>query len=176
MKFLKIIPLVMAICLAVLFGFAATQPETFTVESSIEIPATPDVVYPWITELQRWESWSPWKKNDPSVVYTYTGPTSGTGATLAWASKKSGAGTITLTEAIQNEKIAYRLKFMDWNTENEGALKLEAIPRGTKVTWVMEGKNTLILKVMFIVFRMKDGISNDFEMGLKLMKDAVLKG
>ena len=57
--------------LAVLLIFAATRPDTFRVERSERIQATPEKIFPMINDLHRFNTWNPYEKKDPSVKADY---------------------------------------------------------------------------------------------------------
>src|SRR5262245_25275055 len=59
-----------------------------------EIRATAGEVFAEIESLKKWEAWGPWFQRDPFLEKAYTGPESGTGAMLAWSSKKEGDGKV----------------------------------------------------------------------------------
>ncbi len=38
----------------------ATRPDTYHVERSINISATPEAIYAQVSDFHKWEAWSPW--------------------------------------------------------------------------------------------------------------------
>lgn len=63
---------------------AATRPDSFRLERSTHISATPDKVVPLVADFHRWAEWSPWEHIDPSMQRSYSGPASGVGAIYEW--------------------------------------------------------------------------------------------
>ena len=97
---LKIIAIAVVVLVAAVLVFAATRPDTFRVERTATIKAPPEKIFPLITDLHRWDSWSPWEKMDPAMKRTYSGAASGKGAVYAWeGNSKVGEGRMEITES-----------------------------------------------------------------------------
>jgi len=162
--------LILVIAAGALLGFAATQPDEFVISRSIVIQASASDVYQRIERIKAWESWSPWKARDASIQNTYEGPESGVGAQQSWISENSGSGTLTFTEVIPNQKIAYKLFFKDFQTENQGELNLKEDNGQTTVTWIMRGTNSFMSKVFWVLMNFESAIQADFDQGLGRLK------
>ena len=61
MKFL----ILLALLVLLVVGYASTRPDTFRIERSVLIKASPEKIYPLITDFGKWQAWSPWEKKDP---------------------------------------------------------------------------------------------------------------
>ena len=77
---LKSIALMVVAAVILLLAFAATRPDSFSVQRSITVQAAPEKVLPLLTDFHRWPEWSPWEKLDPTMKRTHSGATSGVGA------------------------------------------------------------------------------------------------
>ena len=97
MRALKVTLLVLLGLVVVVLGIGAFLPKDFRVERSIEIDASPEVVFEQVSSLRKWNAWSPWIARDPSIKNEFTGPDDGVGATVSWTSEESGDGTQTIT-------------------------------------------------------------------------------
>ena len=53
---IKTILMSVVFLLAILFIYAAFRPDTFRVERTTDIKATPDKIFPHINDLHQWES------------------------------------------------------------------------------------------------------------------------
>ena len=73
--------------------------DTFRVERSTVIDATPDEIFPRIDDFHAWADWSPYEKMDADLRKTYSGPTKGKGAAYAWVGKKAGSGSMEITQS-----------------------------------------------------------------------------
>ena len=61
-------------------AFVATRPAAFAIERKTTVAATPEAIYPMISDFHEWQKWSPWDALDPKMARTYEGAASGTGA------------------------------------------------------------------------------------------------
>ena len=88
--FLKIALFVLVVIVTLLV-IAATKPNSFQVERSITIQASPERVFSFINDLRSWEAWSGDNGGDGTVQKIFSGPASGTGAMAEWhGSRRAG--------------------------------------------------------------------------------------
>jgi uncharacterized protein YndB with AHSA1/START domain len=165
------------IVLAVLVGAVAfVLPRQVTVQRSTVINATPEAIYPYLSDLRRFNEWSPWANLDPNTKYTFEGEEQGPGQRMRWASNdpKVGTGTQEIMELTTNEQVKVSLDFGDlgparswYNLTPEG--------NGTQVTWGFAsdlGFNPLT-RWMGLMFDTRIGA--EFERGLASLKQVVEK-
>jgi hypothetical protein len=81
----RILIIVVIAVIAAALLYAATRPDTFRVERSTRINASPEKLIALISDFHQWEKWSPWENIDPAIQRTYSGATQGPGAVYAWA-------------------------------------------------------------------------------------------
>ena len=74
---LKTILLTALAALALLLIYAATRPDTFRVERSERIKASPAKIFALINDMHSFNSWNPYVKKDPAIKGQYAGSTSG---------------------------------------------------------------------------------------------------
>ncbi len=67
---LKTIAIVVVAAIAAILIYAATRPDSFSVQRATSIKAPPEKVYALINDFRRWDSWSPWAKMDPAMKRT----------------------------------------------------------------------------------------------------------
>lgn len=152
--------------------FIMRQPDVFRVTRSLHIKAAADTIYPWMDNPKKAAEWSPWVKMDPDAAYTYEGPDSGVGAITTWAGKKSGAGKLTITDIVPNERVTMRLDFYKpMVCTNTVDYILAADADGTTVSWTMYGPNTLMGKFMGLFMNCEKICGDQFEIGLQHLKD-----
>jgi uncharacterized protein YndB with AHSA1/START domain len=167
LKWLLIVVLVLA---ALLFGGAMLLPGSFTVVRSVEVAAPADKIWALLQDPREWKRWTVWNQRDPAMQITYSGPPSGVGAGWAWKSASEGGGEMKFTAAEPNRRLAYDLRFPDWEGTSTGTLLLEPGPAGTRVVWTMNGDlgNSLIGR-WFGLFADRM-IGPDFDAGLARLK------
>src|SRR5690349_15026730 len=140
----------LAAAIAALLVFAVTKPDSFRLERSITVKATPEKIFSYLNNLRKGEKWSPWEDKDPDMRHTYTGPESGVGATQEWnGNKQVGQGRMTIVESVENEKVVVTLDFIaPFKAHNMAELSLK--PSGdqtTIITWAMYGPQPFIGKI-----------------------------
>src|SRR6188768_151883 len=86
--------------------YAATKPDTFHVQRSINIQAPPEKIFAVLNDFHQSVSWSPYEKKDPAMKRAFSGPESGKGAVYSFeGNKEVGKGQLTITETIPSSKI-----------------------------------------------------------------------
>src|SRR5215207_2276395 len=100
LKTLAIIGVVVVVAIGGILLYAATKPDSFRVQRTVLISASPDKVFPLINDIKAWTVWSPYEKKDPAMKRAYGAVTAGKGATYAWEGDKNvGEGKIEVLEA-----------------------------------------------------------------------------
>jgi effector-binding domain-containing protein len=115
-------------------------PSEIKVERSLVMNTQPRTVFNQVNVLKNWEAWSPWKKDDPSMLLTYSGE-KGKGSSYSWTSKKEdvGVGRCEIILSEINHKVGTQLDFGDKGSGN-GLWIFEKTEGGTNVTWSFETK------------------------------------
>lgn len=159
---------------AALAGFVSTRPDRFRIERSAVIEAPADVVFALINDLREWPRWSPWETLDPTMKRTYDGPPAGVGAGYGWSGTgKAGEGRMVITDSRPSVIVGLQLVFRrPFAATNETRFELTPADGGTRVSWIMEGKNLLASKAMSLVMNMDNLVGRDFERGLSNMRAA----
>ena len=169
---LAVIGGVLVALILLLIVLAARKPDTFRIERATTIQAPPEKVFPLVNDFHAWPGWSPWEKLDPNLKRTFAGPANGTGTVYQWeGNKKVGAGRMEIKEAVAPNRITIQLDFIKPFAAHHLA-EFTMIPQagGTTVTWTMDGKQPLILKVMTLFMSMDRMVGKDFEKGLANLK------
>jgi len=174
---IKKIGLAIAILIAAILVYAATKPDSFSVERSATINAPPEKVFGLIDDFHNWTVWSPWEKLDPNMTRTHSGAPAGKGAAYAWQGNKDvGKGRMEILESTPFSQIKIQLDFIEpFEGHNITAFTLEPAAGGTKVNWAMRGPSTFVTKIMQVFMDMDAMIGKDFEAGLANMKAAAEK-
>lgn len=146
--------------------------DTYVVERSVTIQAPPERVYDQVADFHHWTAWSPWEGLDPDLRRTYSGAESGTGAVYAWSgNRRAGQGRMQIVEADRASRVRIALAFeKPFKARNDTVFTIVPSGSGTRVTWWMSGKQTLMTKVMGIFKSMEDFLGPDFDRGLARLK------
>lgn len=167
-----IIVAILIIAVVIILAAASTRPNTFRVQRSALIQATPERLYPLLADFRQWTGWSPWEKMDPAMKRDYGGPAAGRGATYAWqGSGKVGAGRMEIVEVDPPRTLRVKLDFIrPFEAHNMVTFTLEPRDAATLVTWTMEGPVPLVAKVMHMFMDMDKMVGGDFARGLANLK------
>jgi hypothetical protein len=168
---LKKIAIAVLVLVVLVLAYAALQPNSFQVQRTVTIKASPDKIRPLISDFHQWAAWSPWEKLDPAMQRTFSGAPKDLGAVYAWnGNDKVGAGRMEVT-ALQPAMVVIKLDFLKpYASNNTTTFTLVPQGDGTVVTWSMEGQADFMVKLMSLVASMDKVIGKDFEAGLANLK------
>jgi len=161
-----------AVLLVGVLIYASTRPDSFRVERSATIAATPDKVFAHLVDFKAWGAWSPWDKKDPAMKRSFGATTSGKGATYAWeGNKQVGKGSMEILESAAPSRLVIKLDFLaPFEAHNTAEFTLASRDGGTTITWAMHGPSSFASKLMSLLFNMDKMVGGDFETGLASLK------
>lgn len=167
----KSILIIAVLALAGLLLYAATRPDTFSLQRSTVIQAPPDKLHALINDLHQFNTWNPYDKKDPAMQGRYSGPAAGPGARYAFkGNNEVGEGSLEITASTPSQ-VTMRLD-MSAPMQASNTIDFTLVPRGsaTEVTWAMQGACPFIAKLMGVFINMDAMIGRDFEAGLAGLK------
>lgn len=173
----KTILIIIALLIAALLIYAATQPDSFRMERSTSIKSSPEKVSAFLTDFKQWAAWSPWENKDPAMKRTFSGSASGKGAVYDWTGNNQvGTGRMEIMD-VQPNKVTIKLDFLKpFEAHNTAEFTLQAQGvDSTQVVWAMFGPANYMNKVMNVVVGMDKMVGPDFEAGLAKLKSAAEK-
>jgi uncharacterized protein YndB with AHSA1/START domain len=169
---IAVIAVIVALAIAAVLIFAATKPNTFSVQRSAAIHAPPEKIFPLINDFHQWRAWSPYEDRDPNLQRTYSGAISGKGAVYEWAGNRNvGSGRMEILDAPAPDQVVIKLDFIS-PFEGHNTAEFTCVPQGdtTNVTWRMHGPAPFMMKVMHVFINMDNMIGKDFAVGLDNLK------
>jgi uncharacterized protein YndB with AHSA1/START domain len=160
------------LAIVVVLVAAAMKSDAFRIQRSTTIQAPPEKVFAHINDFRRWIAWSPWEKLDPELKRTFSGKPTGKGSVYEWeGNKKVGQGRMEITEASPPNRINIQLDFLKpFVSHNTTEFALQPQGHATNVTWVMNGRQPYMFKVMTLFLSIDKMIGKDFEAGLADLK------
>lgn len=169
---IKRIAAVIVVAVIVVLGLASTEPNTFRVERTVTVNATPEKIFPLINDLREQHRWSPWDKKDPAMKRTFSGPEKGVGAVYEWdGNKEIGAGRMEIIGSVASSRVVMKLDFIrPMEGRNIAALTLDPKGPATDVIWSISGPMPFVSKIMCVVINMDKMIGGEFEKGLADLK------
>ncbi len=168
----KRIAIVVIVSVAALLIYAATLPDAFHVQRSINIKAPPEKIFAILSDFRLSESWSPYEKKDPAMKRTFSGSANGKGALYEFAGNKEvGKGRLLITDTVPPSRITIALDMVEpFEAHNVIEYTLQTKGDTTDVTWALDGHCPYIGKVMGIFINKDNMIGKDFEAGLANLK------
>jgi uncharacterized protein YndB with AHSA1/START domain len=171
---ITVVVIAVAVVSAAVLAYAASKPDSFAVQRSIVIAAPPEQIFPLIDDLRAQSAWSPFEK-DPNMKRTHSGATRGPGAVYAWdGDRRVGAGQIAITNATPPAKVVLALQMeRPFKADNIVEFMLDRSGAGTRVTWVMRGRQPFMAKLMSLVMNCDKMVGSQFGEGLVKLKTLV---
>ncbi len=159
------------------FALCIVGPKEMNVTSKRKIEATPVAIFSQIADLRNMQNWSKWILEDTAMELTYGKSTSGIGGTYSWKSKKSGEGSMTITNLDENKLLAYDLSFKDWDATSKVKMELKHEGKLTEVIWTMKDDKEFpfLLRGMMFVMNMNGSVKKDFDKGLENLENYLKK-
>jgi uncharacterized protein YndB with AHSA1/START domain len=160
------------IVVAAVLVIAATKPSTFHIEKSVMIQAPPQKVYALIEDFHNWPQWAAQDREDSTMQRTYSGAATGLGAVSDWTSKGSaGSGRMTISAATVPSKVDVVVYWKrPFKVRNTHEFALTPTGDETQVTWIAEGTNLYMMKVMEVFVGVNGLMGRHFEAALENLK------
>jgi uncharacterized protein YndB with AHSA1/START domain len=174
---IKTFLLLSAAIIGALLIYAAFKPNSFRLSRSITISAPPQQVFALINDLRQFNAWNPWARMEPDSVITYGDTAVGVGGAYSWKGRKTGEGSMEITESVPAQRVSAKLDFVKpFEAHNQVEFTLQASgeqassDQAVSVTWAMHGPMPYLNRLMTIFFDMDKTVGKDFEAGLANLK------
>jgi hypothetical protein len=147
----------------------------FRIARSIDLAAAPSVVFAVVSDMLRWNDWSPWYRMEPSAATRLEGPRSGVGSALSWDGRKAGKGRMEIVALEAGRRVELRLDFLTpVKATNETVFALEPTASGgTRFTWSMSGERPWLMVIVAMLLRLDRMLNGQFDDGLRQLKAIV---
>jgi uncharacterized protein YndB with AHSA1/START domain len=139
----RILELVIALVLTVLLFvvIALFLPSQAQVERRIELSNPTTQVYDFLKHFKRYQMWQPWG-GEKLTRFQLSGAEFGQGAVVSWTSldRAVGGGKLTITEAVQDERIVMAID-NEWRGSNKTQtfiLEPDAKTNSVTLRWVID--------------------------------------
>lgn len=177
-RIIKIAVACLAVVVLLVVGFAALQPDDFSIVRQTSIKAPPEKIYALLVDFRKWRAWSPWERIDPEMERSFSGAAEGVGAVYAWkGSDDVGAGRMEIREAVPWSRVAIRLVFeRPMAADNNVVFMLSERGDATDIEWAMTGRQPLVGKIFGLFVNIDRMVGADFEKGLAALKAEAEKG
>ena len=119
--------------LAVLATATYLLPANKRVARIAQIKAAPAEVYKLLASNKGFQTFNPYKDQDPNLKITLSGPDQGVGSSFAFEGK-DGKGTQTITQLEENRRVTMVIDLGAMG-QPEQTFELKPTQNGTEVTW-----------------------------------------
>ena len=159
---------VVLIMLVASLVYVSQQPGHVHVERSKVVNATPQDVWPYLSDLKMFTEWSPWAGIDPEQKVDFSEPSSGVGAWYTWAGNKEvGKGKMQIVQAEAPKKVVESLEFIEpFESKADVVMTSDSVAAGTKITWGFDTDMGFMGKASGLFMNMDDSLGADFTRGL----------
>jgi effector-binding domain-containing protein len=161
------ISLAILVLIVLIAGFV--QPKDLSIERSVSINASHNVVFNQIKFFKNWPNWSPMVDKEPNVKIIYLGSDGQLGSSFQWKGDDLGEGEIS-NMGIINHRLDYAVHFLNpWESKADGSFITEDLGNNSsRVTWKMVKHGTFPFNAFNYFIDII--IGKDFENGLSLLK------
>lgn len=174
MKIVKRILIALVVIIAGIFIGAAFRPNTYTVERSMKINASPEKIFPHLISWKKGLEWSAWDKQEEEVKRTFTGPESGMGAVYEFEGKKSGHGKLSYKSIVPNEEVKIDLTFYKpMQGSNDLTYSLKKDGEATVMKYHMTGPAPMIARIIWLFADMDKYMGDKFNQSMQNLKTIV---
>jgi hypothetical protein len=172
MRMFRRIVLIAVAIIVVLIAIGYLLPQRVAVARMIDIAAPPSAVFPLVGDLRQAGKWSPWLGLDPNMQVTFSGPESGIGQMMSWASADArvGSGSQTVTEYQPDSRVVTVLDFGPQGSAT-ATTTVEPAGAGSRVTWGFETDLGMNPAARYFGLALESMIAPDYERGLAKLKE-----
>lgn|GEM_PF-542158 len=154
----------------VLLGAAWMTPDTWYVESEIEVDAPAELIWEWVASPSKYPEWTAWNGvGDPSFQAEHFGGTGGYGAGYRWSSSSS-AGELQVTDSEPHWRVTLTGRLED-KYPVQGTIELTPMESGLiEVRWSEQGELGWDPVMRLFAPLIEKHMRLDFEAGLHTLK------
>lgn len=170
-----IVILVVVAIIAIVLLLAARKSDTFHVQRSLRINASPERLFPQIDDIREHAHWSPFDQPDGKTTSTYSNPSHGVGAEKLWSGNgKNGAGRYVNTVSVPASRVEARLQMTKpMACDHLVTFTLAPVGAATDVTWSLSGDVPFFAKIFHVFCDVDKMCGREFEKGLAALKSRV---
>lgn len=176
MVWLKRILVGFVVVIVVLAGIGMLLPREVTVARSTTIDASPEDVFPHVSNLKATEAWSPWLGIDPNVKTEFNEIAEGVGARMEWRSDHPdvGSGAMEVIESVAPTTLVNALDFGEMGLAT-ARYDLAGSAGKTDITWSLDVDMGAGPIGRWMGLMMDGWVGADYERGLANLK-ALIEG
>lgn len=163
----------LALLITAVMAYVAILPGDYRIARSVNIEAPVEVLFTYVNDLRKFQSWSPFAKADPSMNVVFEGPETGVGAAMAWEGDtgKSGQGRMTIVESTPN-LVRMSIEFQKpFNGASIADFTITPAAAGSTIEWATSGKSSYFPRLLDLFMNMDKMMGDLYQAGLMDLKN-----
>lgn len=163
--------------LILFLGYVSTREGKFKYERSGFIKASPEKIFPYLSNLKLGGQWSPFEKVDPNMKKTFQGVDGEMGSVLFFeGNSEAGSGKLETLSVNAYEAVDIKLTMTKpFPAENLIQYRLTPFKDGSLFTWIMSGDGGFMGKLIGTFIDCEKMIGDRFEEGIANLKAVIEK-
>ena len=170
---------VVAVIIAIPLIAAIFIQKDYSMECEILIDKPRHEVFEYVKYLKNQNDYSKWASIDKDMETYFRGTDASIGFVSGWKSKRKdvGSGEQEIKKIVDGSRIDYELRFLEpFESTEQGWMSLETVSdSSTKVKWGFRGRMNYPMNVMLIFYDFETMLADDFNTGLKNLKNIMEK-
>jgi hypothetical protein len=169
LRYVKVLGFLLIALIVLFLTVALFMPSNYKLERSIVIKQPVEKVFENVVDLNIFNTWSYWYKEEPGAFLPIVGNI-GVGQTLEWKGDKIGEGKLKITKIVPNSLIEENLQITSpFENNSKIYFKFEESDGYTTVYWGIEGELSYPIKRLMKV-PMEINFNKSFNYGLSELK------
>lgn len=159
----------------IFLGYVSTRPSHFRYERSGVIKASPEKIFPYLSQFKLGEKWSPYEKVDPNMKKTFSGVDGQVGSVMEFdGNAEAGSGKLEMLKIVPQSLVEIKLTMIK-PFYGENLIEYSLIPEseGTRFTWTMSGDGGFMSKLISVFIDCEKMIGDQFMTGIQNLKTVV---
>jgi len=169
---LKIVGILLALIVIAGIVLYALAPSEFQVVKSRKFAGVSrDVAYPYISNLQKFDQWNPFRDADPNAKFWYGGVQGSVGDTAFWEGNDSlGVGYQTIT-SLNSDSVGISLVFTSpWQSKSDVWFTIQGDSTQTEITWGYHAKESFPNNIFMWLIGMEETLGKEYEAGFEKLQ------
>ena len=167
----------LVIILVIFLGYVSTRSSEFDYVRSGVIKASPEEIFPYISNLRKGELWSPYEKLDPNMKKTFNGVDGTVGSSMDFeGNRDAGSGRLEIMNIVPNQSVELKLTMTEpIKVENVVIYTLTSENDGTRFSWSMKGDSGFLGKLVGVFIDCEKMLAGQFSEGIENLKNYIEK-
>lgn len=170
---MKKVLIVIGVLAAAIVVTGLSLDKEFRVVSEVSIKAPKEVVWEYISSLQKQNEWTPWSKKDPNITTEYTGKPGTIGSVYSWSGNSDvGQGVQEITAVTPMERVEQDLQIMSpWTNTADVFINLKEGPEGGSIVeWGFDSEHDFMSALTNLLLDFQGDLEKDYTEGLSTLK------